>query len=121
MNLIQLSKIKNLTGHEITIVDRQGNIIKNIEPDEKLEPLRADFSMVDITYLEGVPVSILSFKVNYPAEDLRRLESEYEALIVSKITAEGLRSIGYRGTLLIAGRKFYQKGELIGVNELSLV
>lgn len=121
MNLTQLSKVKNLTGHDITVVDRQGNIIKNIVPDKELEPLRADLCMVDITYLEGVPVSMLSFNINYPAEDLKRLESEYEALIVSKITAEGLRSIGYKGTLLITGRKFYQKGELVGVNELSLV
>lgn len=121
MELSNFSKIKNLTGHDVTIVDRQGNTIKNIEADKELDPLRADFSMVDITYVEGVPVSVLSFKVNYPREELNRLESKYEALIVSKITAEGLRSIGYKGTLLIAGRKFYKRGELVGVNELSLV
>lgn len=121
MNLTTFTKIKNLTGHDITIVDRQGNLIKNIEPDKELQPLRADFNMVDLTYVEGVPVSILNFNINYPEEDLKRLESRYEALIVSKITAEGLRAIGYKGTLLIVGRKFYQRGELVGIDELSLV
>ena len=45
----------------------------------------------------------------------------YEGIIVSKITAECLRELGYTENVYITGRKFYLHGKMIGVRELCVL
>lgn len=52
-------------------------------------------------------------------EKLDGIYFKYEAIVVSKISAEALRKVGYKGTIYIIGKKIYKKGKLVGVKSLS--
>lgn len=114
--------IENLTGHVITFVNKENKKFGYIYPSEVEEPLRAFAKYTKLDDINGFPTSLLEYKVEAPDTTLKRLESRYEAIIVSKITADGLRKRGYKGTIYITGRKHYNLAtkELLGVRELSL-
>lgn len=112
-------KIENLTGHKINLVDKSGNVVNIIPVSIKEEPLRANITTKNI-YKVPYPISKIGYETNYSKEKLEELAWKYDYIIVSKISAEVLIKQGYKGGILITGRKFYLDGEFKGTQELSL-
>lgn len=66
-------------------------------------------------------MSKLFYKINFTDDEINELIQKYDGIIVSKITAECLKDRGYRENIYIKGRKYYERGELIGVKELCIL
>ena len=113
--------VANLTGREIVIVDRCGNIIKTFPPCLTEEPMRAEVTLRRQKKIDGVKLSKLFYKINFTDDEINELIRKYDGIIVSKITAECLKDRGYRENIYITGRKFYESGEFIGVKELCIL
>lgn len=113
--------LANLTGHNIDIVDKQGNIIKTIYPCTTEEPLRAGVTLRRQRKIEGIKLTKLYYRSNITERKMNELLHKYDGIIVSKITAECLKELGYTKGIYITGRKFYQHGEFIGVKELCIL
>ena len=113
--------LANLTGHNIDIVDKQGNIIKTLFPCDKEEPLRVEVSLRRKRKIEGIKLTKLSYTSNITERKMQELLRNYDGIIVSKITAECLRDLGYTENVYITGRKFYKHGKFIGVKELCIL
>lgn len=113
-----MKKIANLTGHDITIVNYDGTIIKVIKPCEYEEPIRASITFENIGYCEGAPLDTINFYCEISDEKMKELQRNYSLIVVSKITAECLKQKGY-SDIYITGRKYFLEGELIGVRSLS--
>lgn len=113
--------LANLTGHDIYIVDRHGNIVTTIHPCETEETLRAEVTMRRQKKIEGIKLTRLYYKSNITERKMQELLNKYDGIIVSKITAECLKELGYTDKIYITGRKFYKHGELIGVKELCIL
>lgn len=111
--------MENLTGHDITLVDSSGKVLFVLEPSKREVPLRASYQKMQGTSAEGYPIAYIEFFINLSQERLDELAFTYKNIIVSKITAEALKNQGYKGGIYITGQKFYEKGQLIGVLELS--
>lgn len=113
--------LANLTGHDITIVDKYGNPTMVIAPCETEEPLRADVSIRRMGKVDGVRLTKIHYVSNITKRKMMELFMNYEGIIVSKITAECLRELGYTENVYITGRKFYLHGKMIGVRELCVL
>lgn len=113
-----MKEIANLTGHDITIVNYDGTIIKVIKPCEYEEPIRASTTFKNIGHCEGAPLDIINFSCDISDEKMKELQRNYSLIIVSKITAECLKQRGY-SDIYITGRKYFLEGEMIGVCSLS--
>lgn len=113
--------LANLTGHDITIVDKYGNPTRVIAPCETEEPLRADVSIRRMGKVDGVRLTKIHYVSNITKRKMMELFINYEGIIVSKITAECLRELGYTENVYITGRKFYLHGKMIGVRELCVL
>lgn len=113
--------LANLTGHDITIVDKYGNPTRVIAPCETEEPLRADVSIRRMDKVDGVRLTKIHYVSNITKRKMMELFMNYEGIIVSKITAECLRELGYTENVYITGRKFYLHGKMIGVRELCVL
>lgn len=113
-----MGSIANLTGHDITIVNHEGKIIKQIKPCEYEEPIRASTDFKNIGYCEGVPLDTINFFCDISDEKMKELKRNYLIIVVSKITAECLKQRGYKD-IYITGRKFFLEGEMVGVRSLS--
>lgn len=113
--------LANLTGHDITIVDKYGNPTRVIAPCEIEEPLRADVSIRRMGKVDGVRLTKIHYVSNITKRKMMELFMNYEGIIVSKITAECLRELGYTENVYITGRKFYLHGKMIGVRELCVL
>ena len=113
--------LANLTGHDICIVDRYGNILTTIKPCEAEEPLRAEVTMRRQKKIEGIKLTKLYYRSNITERKMQELLTKYDGIIVSKITAECLKELGYTEKVYITGRKFYKYGEFLGVKELCIL
>lgn len=113
-----MGSIANLTGHDITIVNHEGKIIKQIKPCEYEEPIRASTDFKNIGHCEGAPLDTINFSCDISDEKMKELQRNYSLIIVSKITAECLKQRGY-SDIYITGRKYFLEGEMIGVRSLS--
>ena len=113
--------IANLTGHDEVIVDKYGNPTRVIAPCETEEPLRADVSIRRMGKVDGVRLTKIHYVSNITKRKMMELFMNYEGIIVSKITAECLRELGYTENVYITGRKFYLHGKMIGVRELCVL
>lgn len=113
--------LANLTGHDIYIVDRFGNVVTTIKPCETEEPLRAEVTMRGQRKIEGIKLTKLFYTSNITERKMQELLNKYDGIIVSKITAECLKELGHTDKIYITGRKFYKHGELIGVKELCIL
>lgn len=113
-----MKEIANLTGHDITIVNYDGTIIKVIKPCEYEEPIRASTTFKNIGHCEGAPLDTINFSCDISDEKMKELQRNYSLIIVSKITAECLKQRGY-SDIYITGRKYFLEGEMIGVHSLS--
>lgn len=113
--------LANLTRHDITIVDKYGNPVRVIAPCETEEPLRADVSIRRMGKVDGVRLTKIHYESNITKRKMMELFMNYEGIIVSKITAECLRELGYTENVYITGRKFYLHGKMIGVKELCVL
>lgn len=113
--------LANLTGHDIMIVDKYGNPTRVIAPCETEEPLRADVSIHRMGKVDGVRLTKIHYVSNITKRKMMELFMNYEGIIVSKITAECLRELGYTENVYITGRKFYLHGKMIGVRELCVL
>ena len=113
--------LANLTGHDITIVDKYGNLTRVIAPCETEEPLRADVSIRRMGKVDGVRLTKIHYVSNITKRKMMELFMNYEGIIVSKITAECLRELGYTENVYITGRKFYLHGKMVGVRELCVL
>ena len=113
--------LANLTGHDITIVDKYGKVIRVILPCETEEPLRADVSIRRMGKVDGVRLTKIYYESNITKRKMMELFMNYEGIIVSKITAECLRELGYKENIYITGRKFYLHGKMVGVKELCVL
>ena len=113
--------LANLTGHDITIVDKYGKVIRVIPPCETEEPLRAGVSIRRMGKVDGVRLTKIYYESNITKRKMMELFMNYEGIIVSKITAECLRELGYKENIYITGRKFYLHGKMIGVKELCVL
>lgn len=113
--------LANLTGHDITIVDKYGNPTRVIAPCETEEPLRADIFIRRMGKVDGVRLTKIHYVSNITKRKMMELFMNYEGIIVSKITAECLRELGYTENVYITGRKFYLHGKMIGVRELCVL
>lgn len=113
--------LANLTGHDIYIVDRHGTVVNTIQPCETEEPLRAEVTLRRQKKFEGIKLTKLYYKSNITERKMQELLNKYDGIIVSKITAECLKELGYTDKIYITGRKFYKHGELIGVKELCIL
>ena len=71
--------------------------------------------------IDGVKLSKLFYKINFTDDEINELIRKYDGIIVSKITAECLKDRGYCENIYITGRKYYERGELIGVKELCIL
>lgn len=111
----------NLTGHKIDIVDKKGNIIKTINPCKEEEKLRVEVSVRRHKKIDGIRVSKLFYYSNITGSKIKSLLSKYDGIIVSKITAECLKELGYNKKIYITGRKFYKNNEFLGVRELCIL
>ena len=112
--------MENLTGHEINIVGKKGEVLFPILPSKKEVPLRANFQKMQGISKEGYPIVHIEFFTELSQERLDELAFTYREIIVSKITAEALKAQGYKGSVYITGPKVYSKsGKLLGVTELS--
>ena len=107
--------LANLTGHDVVIVDKYGN------PTRVEEPLRADVSIRRMGKIDGVRLTKIHYVSNITKRKMMELFMNYEGIIVSKITAECLRELGYTENVYITGRKFYLHGKMIGVRELCVL
>lgn len=113
--------LANLTGHNIYIVDRYGTVVTTIQPCEMEEPLRAEVTMRRQKKIEGIKLTKLYYRSNITEIKMQELLNKYDGIIVSKITAECLKELGYTDNIYITGRKFYKHGEFIGVKELCIL
>lgn len=113
-----MGSIANLTGHDITIINYDGTIIKTIKPCEYEEPIRASITFKNIGHCEGAPLDTINFSCDISDEKMKELQRNYSLIIVSKITAECLKQRGY-SDIYITGRKYFLEGEMIGVRSLS--
>lgn len=113
--------VANLTGREIVIVDRYVNIIKTFPPCLTEEPMRAEVTLRRQKRIDGVKLSKLYYKINMTDDEINELIRKYDGIIVSKITAECLKELGYTEGIYITGRKFYKYGEFLGVKELCIL
>lgn len=113
--------IANLTGHEITLVDRLGNVVQVIEPCPYEEPIRAEVGQRRLGRIEGIRVTKLYYNTNVSKAKMKELLQKYDGIVVSKISAEALREQGFRKGIYITGRKFFLHGEFKGVKELSVL
>ena len=113
--------LANLTGHDVVIVDKYGNPTRVIAPCETEEPLRADVSIRRMGKVDGVRLTKIHYVSNITKRKMMELFMNYEGIIVSKITAECLRELGYTENVNITGRKFYLHGKMIGVRELCVL
>ena len=71
--------------------------------------------------IEGIKLTKLSYTSNITERKMQELLRNYDGIIVSKITAECLRDLGYIENVYITGRKFYKHGKFIGVKELCIL
>lgn len=113
-----MKEIANLTGYDIMIIDHNGLIIKVIKPCEYEEPIQASITFKNIGHCEGAPLDTINFSCDISDEKMKELQRNYSLIIVSKITAECLKQRGY-SDIYITGRKYFLKGEMIGVRSLS--
>lgn len=113
--------IANLTGHEITLVDRVGNVVQVIEPCAYEEPIRAEVGQRRMGRVEGIRVTKLFYTTNVSKAKMKELLQKYDGIVVSKISAEALKAQGFNKGIYITGRKFYLHGEFKGVKELSIL
>lgn len=113
--------LANLTGHDVVIVDKYGNPTRVIAPCETEEPLRADVSIHRMGKVDGVWLTKIHYVSNITKRKVMELFMNYEGIIVSKITAECLRELGYTENVYITGRKFYLHGKMVGVRELCVL
>lgn len=113
--------LANLTGHDVVIVDKYGNPARVIPPCETEEPLRADVSIRRMGKVDGVRLTKIHYVSNITKRKMMELFMNYEGIIVSKITAECLRELGYTKNVYITGRKFYLHGKMVGVRELCIL
>lgn len=113
--------LANLTGHDICIVDKFGDIVTIIKPCETEEPLRAEVTMRRQRKIEGIKLTKMYYRSNITEGKMSELLNKYEGIIVSKITAECLKELGYTEGIYITGRKFYKYGEFLGVKELCML
>lgn len=113
--------LANLTGHDVVIVDKYGNPTRVIAPCETEEPLRADVSIRRMGKVDGVRLTKIHYVSNITKRKMMELFMYYEGIIVSKITAECLRELGYTKNVYITGRKFYLHGKMVGVRELCVL
>ena len=113
--------IANLTGHDVVIVDKYGNPTRVIAPCKTEEPLRADVSIRRLGKVDGIRLTKIHYESNITKRKMMELFMNYEGIIVSKITAECLRELGYTENVYITGRKFYLHGKMIGVRELCVL
>lgn len=113
--------LANLTGHDITIVNKYGKVIRVIPPCETEEPLRADVSIRRMGKVDGVRLTKIYYESNITKRKMMELFMNYEGIIVSKITAECLRELEYKENIYITGRKFYLHGKMVGVKELCVL
>lgn len=111
----------NLTGHKIDFVDKKGNIINTIYPCDTEEKLRVEVSVRRYKKIDGIKVSKLFYYSNITEHKIKSLLSKYDGIIVSKITAECLKELGYTKGIYITGRKFYKNNEFLGVKELCVL
>lgn len=113
--------LANLTGHDVVIVDKYGNPTRVIAPCETEEPLRADVSIHRMGKVDGVGLTKIHYVSNITKRKMMELFMNYEGIIVSRITAECLRELGYTENVYITGRKFYLHGKMVGVRELCVL
>lgn len=113
--------LANLTGHDVVIVDKYGNPTRVIAHCETEEPLRADVSIRRMGKVDGVRLTKIHYVSNITKRKMMELFMNYEGIIVSKITAECLRELGYTENVYITGRKFYLHGKMVGVRELCVL
>lgn len=113
-----MKEIANLTGHDITIVNYEGTIIKTIKSCEYEEPIRASIQFKNLGHCEGAPLDIITHSCDISDEKMKELQRNYSIIVVSKITAECLKQKGYKD-IFITGRKFFLNGEMVGVRSLS--
>ena len=77
--------LANLTGHNIDIVDKQGNIVKTIYPCTTEEPLRAEVILRRQRKIEGIKLTKLYYRSNITERKMNELLYKYDGIIVSKI------------------------------------
>ena len=112
--------MENLTGHEIKIIGKKGEVLFTILPSKKEVPLRANYQKMQGISKEGYPIAHIEFFTELSQERLDELAFAYREIIVSKITAEALKAQGYKGAVYITGPKVYDSNNnLLGVTELS--
>lgn len=113
--------IANLTGHEINILNYPDLTLNKVIPICPFEPsLRAYANCLPCDNIEDIPVIKFKYSLKEPLDYLLNLSTKYDGIIVSKITADALISIGYTGAIYITGKKLYRSDGLIGIAELSL-
>lgn len=111
----------NLTGHPITFVDNAGNELLVLEASPFYNRIRCNVEDIKRDNVEGIPIAEVTYKTNLTDEDLQEIKTlGAEGIIVSRITADALHNQGYDGKIYLTGRKFYKKGILQGVKELSI-
>ena len=83
--------------------------------------MRAEVTLRRQKRIDGVKLSKLYYKINMTDDEINELIRKYDGIIVSKITAECLKELGYTEGIYITGRKFYKYGEFLGVKELCIL
>lgn len=113
-------RIGNLTGHCVDIVNDNLDVVQQFYVSRLHEPLRAEVYYKDEDPLAGCPVIKALFHLNITQTYMHELESYYDAVIVSKITGECLREMGFKGEIYIPSKLYKKNGlTVVGCKKLS--
>ena len=112
--------IRNLTGHTINVVFQDGTLVSTLEPDKIYNQLKANTNVLSSFVIDGMMVTQVSYSLPLTFKEMKELSKSCDAILVSKIVADELKKMNYKGMVLIPGRKVYKDRSLVGVSELSI-
>lgn len=113
-------RIRNLTGHTINVVFQNGTLIKTLEPDNIYSQLKANTNVLSSFVIDDMMITQVSYSLSLTFKEMKELSNSCDAILVSKIVADELKKMKYKGMILIPGRKVYKDRSLVGVSELSI-
>lgn len=119
--MVEKMTLGNLTGHDINILNENNEVVRVIKPSPFDPPLKAYCEYKKCGEVSGIPCIKSWFYLNESRNYLMELQFKYSGLIVSKITAECLKNLGYTGRLYIPSKMYKDgKGKPLGIKQLSI-
>lgn len=113
-------RIENLTGHGVAIVDRYGKSYKYIGKSGEYPPIRLEEKDTQLGYIKDVPVFKKEHTLHLSYSVMKELENI--PILVSSVTANELKSLGYNGDVYVPfGKVKDDDGNILGCTCLQKV